>query len=37
VRHTIESEIERQVRDAVSFAEQSSMPALSELKTHVFA
>jgi TPP-dependent pyruvate/acetoin dehydrogenase alpha subunit len=36
-RHRIESEIERQVRDAVSFAEQSSMPALSELKTHVFA
>ena len=36
-RQTIESEIERQVRDAVSFAEQSSMPASSELKTHVFA
>jgi len=36
-RQTIESDIERQVRDAVSFAEQSSTPASSELKTHVFA
>jgi pyruvate dehydrogenase E1 component alpha subunit len=33
----IESEVERQVGDAVSFAEQSPVPALSELKTHVFA
>jgi pyruvate dehydrogenase E1 component alpha subunit len=36
-RQAIESEIERQVRDAVTFAEQSSLPASSELKTHVFA
>jgi len=36
-RHRIESEVERQVRDAVIFAEQSSVPAASELKTHVFA
>jgi len=36
-RQRIESEVERQVRDAVIFAEQSSVPAASELKTHVFA
>jgi len=36
-RQRIESEVERQVRDAVMFAEQSSAPAASELKTHVFA
>ncbi len=36
-RQTIESEVDRQVRDAVAFAEQSSMPASIELKTHVFA
>jgi TPP-dependent pyruvate/acetoin dehydrogenase alpha subunit len=36
-RQSIESEVERQVRDAVIFAEQSSVPVASELKTHVFA
>jgi len=36
-RQEIESEVERQVRDAVTFAERSSVPTASELKTHVLA
>jgi len=36
-RQEIENEVERQVRDAVAFAERSSVPTASALKTHVFA
>jgi len=36
-RQEIESEVEGQVRDAVTFAERSSVPTASELKTHVLA